>query len=204
VHEAVCHTGVRPGVRPFLKMSRPGQLQPRHKPTACDGTIHMIERATGCQLCIVRRSRVYLVQVICIAAAQPHAVCFSHLPVSIFGCPSTSSDPRYFPYVCIHVGMHPGTPRVRSKVCRSSKSSDGDIKTARAQELQSKARLLRKQQEELAEQLQRLDKESESLSATDKKLVQAELSSQVYKCCALNSFSTCTIHKCFPGFIAAY
>ncbi|KAL0047598.1 hypothetical protein WJX82_007469 [Trebouxia sp. C0006] len=71
-----------------------------------------------------------------------------------------------------------GKPRVRSKVCRSSSSSDGEVKTARAQELQSKARLLRKQQEELAEQLQRLNEESESLSATDKKLVQAELSSQ--------------------------
>jgi len=75
--------------------------------------------------------------------------------------------------------MNPGKPRVRSKVCRSSSSSDGEVKTARAQELQSKARLLRKQQEELAEQLQRLNEESESLSATDKKLVQAELSSQV-------------------------
>lgn len=50
--------------------------------TACDGTMHMIKRATGCQLCIVRRSLVYLVQVICTAAAQPHAVCFSDLPVS--------------------------------------------------------------------------------------------------------------------------
>ncbi|DBA72149.1 TPA: hypothetical protein ACH3X2_010871 [Trebouxia sp. C0005] len=71
-----------------------------------------------------------------------------------------------------------GTPRVRRQVCRGLTSSDDDVKTARAQELQSKARLLRKQQEELAEQLQRLNEESESLSATDKKLVQAELSSQ--------------------------
>lgn len=70
---------------------------------------------------------------------------------------------------------------MRSKVCRSSTSSDDDIRIARAQELQSKARQLRKQQEELAEQVQRLNEESESLSATDKKLVQAELSSQVCK-----------------------
>ncbi len=77
--------------------------------------------------------------------------------------------------------MNPGTPRVRSKVCRTSTTSDDDIKTARARELQSKARLLRKQQEELAEQLQQLNEESESLSATDKKLVQAELSSQVHQ-----------------------
>lgn len=75
---------------------------------------------------------------------------------------------------------------MRRQVCRGLTSSDDDVKTARAQELQSKARLLRKQQEELAEQLQRLNEESESLSALDKKLVQAELSSQVYKGCVLN------------------
>lgn len=69
---------------------------------------------------------------------------------------------------------------MRSKFYRNSTSSGDDIKTARAQELQLKARLLRKQQEELAEQLQRLNEESESLSATDKKLVQAELSRQVH------------------------
>ncbi|DBA83865.1 hypothetical protein WJX77_008005 [Trebouxia sp. C0004] len=71
-----------------------------------------------------------------------------------------------------------GTPRARSKVCRISTVSGDDIKTARAQKLQLKAKLLRKQQEELAEQLQQLNEESQSLSATDKKLVQAELSSQ--------------------------
>ncbi len=92
MHEAVCHTGVG-----SLKMSRPGQLQvvnpDTNRPvTACDGTTHMIERATGCQLCIVRRACVYLVQIICIAAAQSQAVCCSDLPVSNFGCP-TSSDP---------------------------------------------------------------------------------------------------------------
>ena len=118
------------------------------------------------------------------------------LPVNVLGSRSrTYADT---------LKRNPGTPRVRSKVCRSSTSSDGDIKTARAQELQSKARLLRKQQEELAEQVQRLNEESESLSATDQKLVQAELSSQVYKMMCAQLLFNLYQHKCFPAFIAAY
>ena len=90
VCEAVCHTCVG-----SLKMSRAGQLPPdTNQPvTACDGTMHLIERVTECQLCIVGRSCVYLLQAICIAAARPHTVCCSDLPVSHFGCPSASSDP---------------------------------------------------------------------------------------------------------------
>ena len=91
VDEAVCHTGVG-----CWKMSRPGQLQvvnpDTNRPvTACDGTMHMIERATGCQLCLLRRACVPCTEYLYRSRASSCRVLFRSfgeqlwLPVNVLG-----------------------------------------------------------------------------------------------------------------------